>query len=90
MTDEQQDDQFYRDTEAVAFPKLDDHQLLLLEPLGERRVLKRDQVIFKTGERDYGLIIVLRGEVSAFEQRRNPLRAGGQDSSRIGRDTAGQ
>ncbi|HLW35368.1 MAG TPA: cyclic nucleotide-binding domain-containing protein, partial [Chthoniobacterales bacterium] len=68
-TTEEEDEIFYRDTEAVAFPKLDDHQLALLEPLGERRVLKRDHVIFKAGERDYGLIIVLRGEVSAFEQR---------------------
>src|SRR5262249_11175790 len=30
---------------------------------------KRDHVIFKAGDRDYGLVIVLRGEVSAFEQR---------------------
>ncbi len=69
MTDEERDEQFYRDTEAVAFPKLDDHQLSLLEQLGERRVLKRDHVIFKAGDRDYGLVIVLRGELSAFEQR---------------------
>src|SRR5262245_7211295 len=68
-TTEEEDERFYRDTEAVAFPKLDDHQLSLLEPLGERRVLKRDHIIFKAGERDYGLFIVLRGEVSAFEQR---------------------
>jgi len=68
-TTEEEDERFYRDTEAIAFPKLDDHQLSLLEPLGERRVLRRDEVIFKTGERDYGLTIVLRGEVSAFEQR---------------------
>jgi thioredoxin reductase (NADPH) len=70
VTNKQEDDErFYRDTEAVAFPKLDDHQLSLLEQLGERRVLKRDHVIFKAGDRDYGLVIVLRGEVSAFEQR---------------------
>lgn len=69
MTEDERDEQFYRDTEAVAFPKLDDHQLSLLEPLGERRVLKRDHIIFKAGERDYGLVIVLRGEVSAFEER---------------------
>jgi len=30
--EEQQDEQFYLDTESVAFPKLDDHQLSLLEP----------------------------------------------------------
>jgi thioredoxin reductase (NADPH) len=69
VADEQEDEQFYRDTESIAFPKLDDYQLSLLEPLGERQVLKRDHVIFKTGERDYGLFIILRGEVSAFEQR---------------------
>src|SRR5215471_3446938 len=68
-TTEEEDDRFYRDTEAIAFPKLDDHQLSLLEQLGERRVLKRDHVIFKAGDRDYGLVTVLRGEVSAFEQR---------------------
>ena len=66
---EDQDARFYRDTEAVAFPKLDDHQLWLLEQLGERRVLKRDHVLFKAGDRDYGLIVVMRGEVSAFEER---------------------
>ena len=69
MTEDQQDEQFYRDTEAVAFPKLDDHQLSLLEPLGQRRIFKRDEVLFKAGQRDIGLTIVLSGEVSAFEQR---------------------
>lgn len=65
----EEDERFYRDTEAIAFPKLDDHQLSLLEKLGERRVFKRGHVIFKAGDRDYGLVIVMRGEVSAFEQR---------------------
>lgn len=69
VTTPEQDEQFYRDTESVAFPKLDDHQLSLLEPLGERRVLKRGDLIFKAGQRDFGLTIVLRGELEAFEQR---------------------
>ena len=69
MTDEQQDEQFYRDTETVAFPKLNDHQLSLLEPLGQRRMVGRSEVIYKAGERDLGLTIVLRGEVEAFETR---------------------
>jgi len=69
VTDEQEDEQFYRDTEAVAFPKLDDRQLSLLEPLGQRRVLKRGDVVLKAGQRDFGLTIVLRGEIEAFEQR---------------------
>src|SRR5437016_408436 len=67
-TDEQ-DEQFYRDTEAAAFPKLDDYQMSLLEPLGHRRVLKRGDTIFKAGQRDFGLTILLRGELEAFEQR---------------------
>ena len=67
--DEKQDEQFYRDTESIAFPKLDDHQLSLLEPLGERRVLKRGDLVYKAGQRDLGLTTVLRGEIEAFEQR---------------------
>ncbi|HEX9280857.1 MAG TPA: FAD-dependent oxidoreductase [Candidatus Udaeobacter sp.] len=69
MTDDEQDEQFYRDTESIAFPKLNDHQLSLLEPLGERRLMKRGDMLFKAGQRDLGLGIVLRGEVEAFETR---------------------
>jgi len=69
MTDEEQDEQFYRDTESIAFPKLNDHQLSLLEPLAERRVVKRGEVLFKAGQRDLGLTIVLHGEIDAFETR---------------------
>jgi thioredoxin reductase (NADPH) len=68
-TTPEEDERFYRDTEAVAFPKLDDHQLSLLRPLGEQRVLKRDDVIFKAGQRDIGLAVILRGEIQVFEQR---------------------
>jgi thioredoxin reductase (NADPH) len=67
--DEQKDEQFYRDTESVAFPKLDDHQLSLLEPLGKRRVLTRGELVFKAGQRDLGLTVVLRGEIEVFELR---------------------
>jgi thioredoxin reductase (NADPH) len=69
VTEEEQDEQFYRDTESIAFPKLNDYQLSLLEPLGERRVMKRGEVLFKAGERNLGLAIVLRGELEAFETR---------------------
>ena len=69
MTDDEQDEQFYRDTESIAFPKLNEHQLSLLEPLGERRVMKRGDILFKAGQRDLGLAIVLRGELEAFETR---------------------
>jgi thioredoxin reductase (NADPH) len=69
VTDDEQDERFYRDTEAIAFPKLNDHQLSLLEPLGQRRVVKRGDLIFKAGQRDVGIAIVLRGELEAFETR---------------------
>src|SRR6184192_4391810 len=69
VTDEQQDEQFYRDTESVAFTKLDDHQLSLLEPLGQRRVASRGEVVYKAGQRDIGLTVVLRGEIQVFERR---------------------
>src|SRR5207253_1493917 len=68
-TTEEQDEQFYRDTEAIAFPKLDDRQPSLLEAIGQRRNLKRGDFIFKAGQRDFGLTTVLHGELEAFEQR---------------------
>jgi thioredoxin reductase (NADPH) len=63
------DDQFYRETESTAFPKLDDYQLSLLQPLGQTRVVKRGDVVYKAGERDVGLTIVLRGEIQVVERR---------------------
>jgi thioredoxin reductase (NADPH) len=69
VSTEEEDEQFYRDTESIAFPKLDDHQLSLLESLGERRMLKRGDLVYKAGQRDLGLTVVLRGEIEAFEQR---------------------
>jgi len=69
VTEEDRDEQFYRDTESVAFAKLDDHQLSLLEPIAQRRNLKRGDVLFKVGQRNLGLTIVLRGEIDVFEQR---------------------
>ncbi len=61
------DEQFYRDTESIAFPKLDDRQLRQLEPLGNRQVLKRGDIVYKAGQRDLPLTVVLRGEVEVFE-----------------------
>src|SRR5882757_2446470 len=69
MTDLEKDEQFYRDTESVAFPKLDDRQLAMLEPLGARRIVRRGEVIFKAGQRDLGLIVTLTGELEVFELR---------------------
>src|SRR3989442_4789244 len=69
MTEPDNDEQFYRDTESIAFPKLDDRQLAMLEPLGSRRVLRRGEILFKAGQRDLGLTVILRGGLEVFEAR---------------------
>jgi thioredoxin reductase (NADPH) len=69
MAEVDEDEQFYRDTERVAFPKLDDRQLALLEPLGARRVVRRGELVFRAGQRDMPLAVVLRGSLEAFESR---------------------
>jgi thioredoxin reductase (NADPH) len=69
MTEAEKDEQFYRDTQSVAFPKLDDRQIAALEPLGKRRTLRRNDLVYKAGQRDLPLTIVLRGEIEAFEPR---------------------
>jgi thioredoxin reductase (NADPH) len=69
MTSIEEDEQFYRDTESVAHPKLDDGQLAMLEPLGTRRVVRRGELVAKAGQRNLGLVAVLRGELEVFESR---------------------
>ena len=69
VTEEERDEQFYRDTESVAFAKLDDDQLSLLEPIAQRRNLNRGDILFKVGQRNLGLTILVHGEVEVFEQR---------------------
>ena len=66
---EDSDEQFYRDTESVAHPKLDDGQVAMLEPLGSRRKVSRGELIFKAGHRDVPLVVILHGEVEVFEAR---------------------
>jgi thioredoxin reductase (NADPH) len=69
MAELDQDEQFYRDTESLAHPRLDDRQLAMLEPLGARRILRPGELLYKAGQRDVGLTVVLRGAVEAFESR---------------------
>src|SRR2546423_3612045 len=66
MTELDKDEQFYRDLESIAFPKLDDRQLAMLEPLGTRRILRGGEVLYKAGQRDLGLTVILRGELEVF------------------------
>ena len=63
------DEQFYRDTESIAFPKLDDRQLALLEPLGARRTVRLGETIFRAGQRDVPMTVILTGEIEVFETR---------------------
>jgi thioredoxin reductase (NADPH) len=67
MSENEKDEQFYRDTESIAFPKLDDRQLSQLAPLGQNRTLRRGEILFKAGQRDLGLTVVIRGELEAIE-----------------------
>src|SRR5258706_6239898 len=69
MTKLDKDEQFYRDTESIAFPKLDDRQLAMLEPLGAGRIVRRGELVYKAGHGDLGLMAVLRGELEVFESR---------------------
>jgi thioredoxin reductase (NADPH) len=69
MTELEEDERFYRDTESIAFPKLDDRQLAMLEPLGARRTLRRGEMVFRAGQRDLGLTVIISGELEVFESR---------------------
>lgn len=69
MTREEEDELFYRDTERIAFPPLDDHQLALLESLGVRRTVRRGEVIFAAGDRGFPMVLVVSGELEAYESR---------------------
>ena len=67
MTTQEEDERFYRDTETIAFPPLNDHQLSLLEPLGVRRMIRGGEVIFGAGEREFPMALVISGELEVYE-----------------------
>ncbi len=66
---ENENERFYRDTQSIAHPKIDDHQLAMLEPLGKRRQLRRGEMVFRAGQRDLGFTVLISGEVEVFETR---------------------
>jgi thioredoxin reductase (NADPH) len=69
MAEIDEDEQFYRDTERVAFPKLDDRQLAMLESIGHKRVVTPGDLIYTAGQRDFPMAVVLSGEVEVFALR---------------------
>ncbi len=50
----------------VAFPKLDDTQLAVLDRVGTRRQLADGNFLFRTGDVDLSLYVILAGEVEIF------------------------
>jgi thioredoxin reductase (NADPH) len=69
MSTDDADEQFYRDTESVAFPKLNDRQIELLDPLGTRRLVSRGEMLVHPAQRNFPLIVVLSGEIEAYAIR---------------------
>jgi len=69
MTELDKDEQFYRDTETIAFPKLDDRELAMLEPLGARCIIRRGELVFKAGQRNLGLTAARRAGSLRFARR---------------------
>lgn len=69
MTAEEKDELFYRDTESIAFPQLDDHQLAQLEALGVRQRVRAGEIVVKAGQREYPMALVISGELEVYENR---------------------
>lgn len=69
MSEIDKDEQFYRDTQSIAFPKLDDRQLALLEPLGQRRKIRKHEILYRAGQRDMGMAVTLSGSLEAYAER---------------------
>jgi thioredoxin reductase (NADPH) len=50
-----------------AFPRLDDGQLAALEAIGERRRVRRGDVLFREGDARYDFLVILSGKVAIVE-----------------------
>lgn len=53
---------------AVAFPKLDDAQVAALDDVGVRRRLADREFLFRTGDTNLSLFVLLSGEVEIFDR----------------------
>jgi len=69
MRPEEADEQFYRDTESIAFPQLSDQQLATLQSLCARRTINRGENVYRAGQRDVPFNLVLSGQLEVFESR---------------------
>ena len=66
-----------------AYPRLDEAGIAALAPLGHRRRVQREEVLFREGDRDCQFFVVLAGMVAsvegygtAEENQRGPAGAG--------------
>ena len=57
-----------RDSDAEAFPKLDDQQIAVLDKAGTRRRLADKEFLFRTGDVDLSLFVIHSGQVEIFDQ----------------------
>ena len=55
------------DLHKIAFPTLDDLQVVTLAKFGTRRVLRDGEYLFKAGDREYKFFVVERGAVEIVE-----------------------
>lgn len=69
MSTKEADERFYRDTESIAFPHLDDHQLAQLEALGTRQTIRAGEIVIQAGARKFPMALVLSGELEVIETR---------------------
>ena len=63
------DEQFYRDTESIAFPKLDDRQLARWSRWASG-VSGAARSLTEPGQRDFALTVVLSGELEVLRTTR--------------------
>ncbi|MEZ5396256.1 MAG: cyclic nucleotide-binding domain-containing protein [Bryobacterales bacterium] len=55
------------DPHAIAFPKLDEHQLATLAELAALETYEPGEALFRAGDRDYELFVIRSGEVAIVE-----------------------
>ncbi len=55
-----------------AYPRLSDAQIAALAPLGQRRSVPPEEILFREGDRNCSLFVVLAGKVAVVEGRGTP------------------
>ena len=69
MNENEKDEQFYRDTEAIAFPSWMTGSWPCWSRWVNAASLRRGEILIKAGQRDLGMTVILSGGLEAFETR---------------------